>query len=336
MNNMKNRVNKWFIAAGAMIAAGVIICAVIFAVNGFEISAFNTSKERIREEKSIQRGMTANLYIETSSNKVILKKTTDKNIIGITYYENEDITFDIITAGDKGGTLKIIEKDNRKWYQIFDINFGIQDMPLIVEIPEDRWEEININTSSGDILIDEINCQELKTETSSGEIKANNLTAKKEASFDTSSGDIDLSEILSESISIDTSSGETHISDISNSSNINIESSSGDISIKNSVLANQLAINTSSGETELSNISANNMNIESSSGDIEFSRADASDYKVDTSSGDVFGTIKGDNNTVSFITETSSGDVSIPNPSKGEKAFSASTLSGDIEIEFSK
>lgn len=333
MNNMKNWLKKWFIAAGAMIAAGVIICAVIFAVNGFDISAFNTSKERIREEKSIQRGMAANLYIETSSSEVILKKTTDRDDIHVTYYENEDITYDFI---DTDGTLKIIEKDNKKWYQMLKINFSIQDTPLIVEIPEDRWEEININTSSGDILIDEINCQELNTETSSGEIKANNLTAKKEASFDTSSGDIDLFEILSESISIDTSSGETNISDINNSANINIESSSGDISIKNSVLANQLTIDTSSGETEISNVSANNMNIESSSGDIEFSRADASDYKIDTSSGDVFGTIKGDNNTVSFITETSSGDVSVPNPSKGEKTFSASTLSGDIEIAFSK
>lgn len=333
---MKSSVKKWFIAAGIMIAAGIIICVGIFTASGFKISVFNTSKERVKKEENILRNYIVNLYLETSSNEVILKKATGKDFISVTYYENEDITFDFIDTGDTDGTLKIIEKDNRKWYEMIFMNFDIQDTPLIVEIPEDKWEEINIDTSSGDILIDEINCNKLIIDTSSGEIKAKNLSAKKEALFDTSSGDIDISNVLSERISVDTSSGETHISNITNSADMNIESSSGDVSIKKSVLTNQIVINTSSGETDISNVSANNMIISSNSGDIEFSRADAMDYKIDTSSGDVFGTIKGDDNTVSFITDTSSGDVSVPSPSKGEKTFSASTSSGDIEIAFSK
>lgn len=333
---MKSSVKKWFIAAGIMIAAGIIICAGIFIASGFKISAFNTSKERVKKEENIIKNNIVNLYLETSSSEVILKKAAGKDYISVTYYENEDITFDFVDTGDTDGTLKIIEKDNRKWYQMIVMNFDIQDTPLIVEVPEDKWEEISVNTSSGDILIDRINCNELNADTSSGEIKANNLSATTEVSFDTSSGDIDISNVSSESVSIDTSSGETHISDITNLTDMNVESSSGDISIKKSVMKNQIVINTSSGETEISDVSANDIIINSNSGDVELSKADASDYKIETSSGEVCGTIKGDDNTVSFITDTSSGDVSVPSPSKGEKTFSAYTSSGDIEISFSK
>lgn len=332
---MKSWIKKWFIAAGIMIAAGIIICVGIFTASGFKISVFNTSKERVRKEESILKNYIVNLYLETSSSEVILKKTTNESNIYVTYYESEDITFEFIDTSYDDGTLKIIENDKRKWFNMIFM-FDFQDTPLIVEIPEDEWDNITISTSSGEVLIDEINCQELNVDTSSGEIKASNLFAQKEALFDTSSGDMSLSGISSDRISVDTSSGETHISDITNLADINIESSSGDISIKDAVLTNQIVINTSSGETEISDVSANNMMISSSSGDVEFSRADAMDYKIDTSSGEVFGTIKGDDNTVSFITDTSSGDVSVPSPSKGEKTFSASTTSGDIEIVFSK
>lgn len=332
---MKSWIKKWFIAAGIMIAAGIIICAGIFTASGFKISVFNTSKERVKKEENIIKNYIVNLYLETSSNEVILKKATSKDFISVTYYESEDITFDFIDTSYDDGTLKIIENDNSKWYNMMFM-FDFQDTPLIVEIPEDEWEKITISTSSGDILIDQINCQELNADASSGEIKANNLSVQKEALFDTSSGDIDISNISSDCLSVDTSSGGTHISDITNLADMNIESSSGDITIKNSVLTNQIAINTSSGETEVSDVSAGNMIINSNSGDVEFSRAEAMDYKIDTSSGDVFGTIKGDDNTISFITDTSSGDVSVPSPSKGEKTFSASTSSGDIEIAFSK
>lgn len=235
---MKSWIKKWFIAAGIMIAAGIIICAGIFTASGFKISVFNTSKERVKKEENIIKNYIVNLYLETSSNEVILKKTTSKDFISVTYYESEDITFDFIDTSYDDGTLKIIENDNSKWYNMMFM-FDFQDTPLIVEIPEDEWEKITISTSSGDILIDQINCQELNADASSGEIKASNLSVQKEALFDTSSGD-------------------------------------------------------------------------------------------------VFGTIKGDDNTVSFITDTSSGDVSVPSPSKGEKTFSASTSSGDIEIAFSK
>lgn len=332
---MKSWVKKWFIAAGIMIAAGIIICAGIFTASGFKISVFNTSKERVKKEENILRNYIVNLYLETSSSEVILKKAAGKDFISVAYYENEDITFDFIDTGDTDGTLKIIENDKSKWFDMIFM-FDFQDTPLIVEIPEDEWEEITVSTSSGDVYIDEISCRELNANTSSGEIKANNLIALKEALFDTSSGDINISNISSDCVSVDTSSGETHISDITSLADMNIESSSGDISIKNSHLTNQIAINTSSGETEISNVSTKNMILNSHSGDVEFSRADAMYYKIETSSGEIFGTIKGDDNTVSFITDTSSGDVSVPSPSKGEKTFTASTSSGNIEIAFSK
>ncbi len=322
---------KWFLTAGILIAAGIIICGITLIISGFDISSFSTVKVRTKKEISRPMGEEINLNVKTSDSDIIVKKSNDEQI-KVTYYENDYITYDFL---NDEGTFYITETDNRRWYEYLQISIGIQYNPLTVEIPNNAWENISINTSSGDIYFSEIDCEKLETKSSSGEVKVNNINARSEFSVNTSSGDIELLNMSTGKLSVENSSGETEISGVNTSSDMKIKSSSGDISVKECGLSYQLIIDTSSGETELSDIAANNMTINSKSGDVEFSRTDAFDYKIKTSSGNVEGTIKGDENTFSFDTDTSSGDISVPSQSSGDRLFTAKTSSGDIEIAFS-
>ena len=283
----------WFSIAGIFIAAGILLCTAMLAVNGFDFSAFNTDAERVKKEYLIPRESALNLTIDTRDNDIILKKTTGSEI-KVTCYESEELTYDILNVkSDK--SLKISEKDGRKWYQMIDVNFGIQETPLTVEIPDKYWQSIKITTSSGDINVsDFFNFYEY---------------------------------------SINTSSGDIIITDM-NAANMNIKSSSGDVCIKDSYIMYQLGIKTTSGETKLSKVDTSNIEINSNSGDVELYKTDAVEYKVETSSGDISGKLR-DDAAYKFKVESLCGDISVPLSEKeGETLFSAVTTSGDIKIEY--
>lgn len=283
----------WFSIAGIFIAVGILLCTAMFAVNGFDFSAFNTDAERVKKEYLIPRESAVNLTIDTRDNDIILKKTTGSEI-KVTCYESEELVYDILNAKpDKN--LKIAEKDNRKWYQMIDVSFSIQETPLTVEIPDKDWQSIKITTSSGDINVS------------------------------------DFSDLFK--YSINTSSGDIIISDM-NAANMNIKSSSGDICIKDSYIMSLLGIETASGETKLSKVGTNNIEINSNSGDVELYKTDAVEYKVETSSGDISGRLR-DGADYKFKVESLSGEISVPLSEKeGLTLFSAVTTSGDIKIEY--
>ena len=290
---MFKHIKIWFVTAGIFIVSGIIICTAILAVNGFDFSSLNTEPERTKSEYQIPRENAVNLTIDTRDNDIILKKTTGSEI-KVTCYESEELVYDILNVkSDKN--LKISEKDGRKWYQMIDVNFGIQETPLTVEIPDKDWQSIKITTSSGDINVsDFFNFYEY---------------------------------------SINTSSGDIIITDM-NAANINIESSSGDVCIKDSYIMYQLGIKTTSGETKLSKVDTSNIEINSNSGDVELYKTDAVEYKVETSSGDISGKLR-DDAAYKFKVESLSGDISVPLSEKeGETLFSAVTTSGDIKIEY--
>lgn len=282
----------WFTIAGIFIIAGILICTIMLAVNGFDYSAFNTDPERVKKEYQIPRDA-VNMTIETIANDIILKKSTDNNI-KVTCYESEKMTYDIINI-ETSDNIKIAEKDNRKWYQMIDVNFGLKETPLTVEIPEKDWKKIKLITSSGDIKLLGINSDDFTIKTSSGNVYASEIQP----------------------------------------GNMNIESSSGDIRLNDFFVRNEIIIDTLSGETELSNISTNDIIINSSSGDVLFSKAEAVRYKIETSSGDVLGTIRGDQNNRFDVESLSGDISVPPSAKKGiGSSFSAVTTSGDIKIEY--
>lgn len=283
----------WFAIAGVFIVSGALICTIMLAINRFDFSALNTNPERVKNEYQIPRDKTVNLTLETSANDIILKKSSD-NDIKVSCYESEEITYDIISTKE-GENLKIAEKDNRKWYQMVDVNFGVMETPLTVEIPERDWENIKIATSSGDIKI---------------------------------------SGIYSDDISVKTSSGDVIASQI-HPNYIDIESSSGDIRLDDFFISDKLVISTLSGDTELSKIVSNNIKINSTSGDVRLSKAESIRFEIETSSGDILGTIRGDQNNKFNVESLSGDISVPQSKRGLGSSFNASTTSGDIRIKLS-
>ena len=294
---MFKHIKIWFVTAGIFIVSGIIICTAILAVNGFDFSSLNTEPERTKSEYQISRGSAVNLTIETSDSDIILKRS-EKNGIKVTCYESDEIKYDIKDSEDGNiKNIKIKEKDNRKWYQMININFYATETPLTVEIPDKVWEKIEIKSLSGDVNV---------------------------SGF--SLGDF----------SIETSSGDINIFDM-NATNINIEVSSGDIRLNDLSVKDDLVTETLSGDIELAKVFSNNIEISSISGDVNLYKMYAINSSIETSSGDVLGNIIEHSGTVTFEVKSSSGDISVPLSSEnGQRLFSANTKSGDIKIGYSE
>lgn len=282
----------WFALAGIFIISGALICTIILAINRFDFTALNTDPEMVKKEYQLSRDKAVDLTIETSANDIILKKSVNNNII-VTCYESEELSYEVVNF--EGKNIVIAENDNRKWYQMIDVNFGVMETPLTVEIPDVNWKNIKIATSSGDI---------------------------------------DLSDFRCKNISIKTSSGDVCVSDIQ-PGYMDIESSSGDIRLNDFFVSDELVINTLSGDTELSKIASNGIKINSTSGDVKFTKAESPRFEIETSSGDVLGTIRGDQNNVFNVESLSGDVSVPKSAIEGDSIFSAVTTSGDIKIKLS-
>ena len=328
---MKSSTKKWFITAGILIIIGIMTGLTVFAASGFKLSEFVSADNRVKKEYEIQRQDAVNLNINTLSSDIVIKESDDQTV-KITCYESDRISFDT-SAND--GTLKIEEKDNRKWYEFLMPFINIKDTSLIIELPKDNWENITLSSSSGEIKADSFDCLSFSSDTTSGDIYFSEISAENEIKLDTTSGEIILKDSNAETIHSESTSGDIFMYNIENAA-LQISSTSGEISITNASNITSLSAGATSGDIEIHSLFADKIGLETVSGEIEFSNIDADTYKMTSTSGDIEGTIAGDETSVTFFTDTVSGDISVPYPSMGDKTFTAETVSGDIEVRFQK
>lgn len=199
---------------------------------------------------------------------------------------------------NKDGKLQI--KQPSKPLFSLGVKLGKGDAYYKIFVPSDAKEiSLKVHSSSGDVTLDRIPVSgEVKT--SSGDILINDIEGSMLA-VETSSGEIDADKVKTKVLSGGTSSGEVELFRIE-ADDITCNTSSGDISINNSEAAT-VTCHASSGEVE----------IELNGDPDEYS------YYADTSSGDikVNGTsakkefVKENNKGGKIAVDTSSGDIQI-------------------------
>lgn len=297
----------WIIIATICIIVGCVIAGAAVASVGFRFTQFNTSKF----EKTT--------YTITDSFENINVKAVESNIIflpsdgdtcEVVCEENEKIIHNVSV---KNNTLEISRKDLRKWYEHFDVFFGISDFEMQIYLPRGEYEKLHAVSVSGDIVIsDSFTFREAKLETTSGNISFESGT--KDAWYGkTVSGDISAKNFTGGCVEIKTTSGEIELED-SLADSLNIISTSGDISLEKTV-----------AETDVF--------IKSTSGEISLDGCDGGDIEIKTVSGDVEGSLS---SAKRFITHTTSGDVYLPDSDSSAPTCKITTTSGDIHITIEK
>ncbi len=344
-----NKTKKTCLIASAITVA-VGICISIFVCIITNFNPYKNAEVKFDEKVHLIDEKFENIKIDDNMCNVFIIPSEDEECKVVCHDEEKRYhTVEVVN-----NTLTIDSVDSRKWYEefYFGFTFSWNDfISLSIYLPEKEYKELYIDTFSGDVdIADSFTFINGEIDSTSGDIKCN-AKFKGDVKFDSTSGDIDLSDISANNISANSTSGDVNILGIS-ADNISVNTTSGEVEISSANAKDKLYADSTSGDVNIldskaydifaestsgdinmrNTVSLGNLKIESTSGDIEFYRCDGKLIDLNSVSGDIEGSFLTEK---LFITDTTSGDISVPNCISDEQC-KITTTSGDIEVTIFK
>lgn len=333
---MKRFTKLCLILGAVLLACGLVVSAAGYMSGAVQdIRSPKSSPSKI-EVLDVPAGKLELLDISLSSEDVNFYPSKDGDL-HIEYPIREDVTYEY---RDTGKTYQFYSSNSGRgwhWFRI-ELSFFQRDSSSVnVYLPKDMGVELS--TTSGDVLAQNLDAGQIDISTISGEIELQNLTAGDfgtnstsgsitlgggtiagNARFSSTSGEIEVTSAdISGTISCNTTSGEIDLSSVTVASQekdaAGLSSISGDISLATVTIQGGLDLSTTSGEIDLEPATVyGDIDAESTSGDVTLDLVDAPKHRIDH-------------------TSSTSGSISVTGGDEaGKFGISVSTTSGEIEI----
>lgn len=291
--------------AAICIGVGIILALTAMIIIGFDFQKLNTIEPEKRTYDNLESF--ANIEAENAACDIILVPSAD----GKRKVVCDEATSIMNQVTVENGTLKITEKDCRRWYEHIAV-IWFNKMSVTIYMPQGEYGSLNLKSVSGNIKIPE-------------EFKFQNTEIL------STSGDVSLDAGISGDIYAKSVSGNVKIKNAS-ANNIKAVTTSGDVYFSN-VSAAELDARSTSGNVKLESVTVTGATESSTvSGDIRLVEADSGSYNLKSVSGNIKGTIISPK---TFITKTTSGSMRVPENVSGVGTFTAATTSGNIKIDLS-
>lgn len=228
--------------------------------------------------------------------------------------------------GLDGETLRIVQKDNRKWYQKTGI-FSKHNL-LKVYVSKDFNGDVIIEGDSGDVTINGITARTLNVEGDSGDIKISTLIDIDSLDVENDTGDIKIENVSGEHVKVETETGEVTLNSIC-VSYLGAEADTGSIMLTSINATQNLIISTDTGDVDIKQACGENISIKTDTGDVTFQDLDGKDIRLEADTGDISGNILSPK---LYEAHTSTGKVSVPRSEAVESRCYVRTHTGDITI----
>ena len=195
------------------------------------------------------------------------------------------------------------------------IGFGTAGSEVTIQVPENAIPHVKLQTTSGDIHMDDVALTDLSITSTSGDI---NVSAGEDQHM--------------ERVDMRTTSGDMEISAFAD--RMDIASTSGDVEVEGRI--NDLTVNTISGDIDV-RADVKNMTFKAVSGDVdlEFDSVEIREVRGSTISGDIGIDLPDGIGAIGIHTQTRSGDVTTRHHCDGVGPIvngSVTSMSGDITI----
>ncbi|MBQ3566086.1 MAG: DUF4097 family beta strand repeat protein [Oscillospiraceae bacterium] len=310
------------IIAVILVIAGAVISSSVFMFSDFKYSDLSDSKSETNthiinesfDNISVSSGaFDVNFFYSDDNECKVICKESDKIRHSVSV-ENNTLT---------------IKEDETEWFD--HINFMvIEKYELNVYLPENVYETLDINCSSGDITVPgNFNFNKnADISVSSGDVNFDGHV-KGNLEITATSGDIKITGAEANEITASVTSGDIRCVNVTAFNRLNTTATSGDITVKDSTM-DYFYNSTTSGSTDLINTTVDyDINMESTSGDITLERCDADSLELSSTSGNIEGSLL---SSKIFSVDTNSGDIDIPDSVSGGKC-DVETTSGNIDFE---
>ena len=293
----------WMIVAASLVALGLIVFTVAFAITGFQFKEFEMRK------------CTQNTHTvtESFSNVSIVTDTADIDVLpspdGQVRVECLERPKELHTVLVTDGTLTITLNDTRAWYDYLSF-FSITSPKITVYLPAGEYGNLTVKASTGDIHI------------------AKDFTFAN-ADVSVSTGDVHYGASAMEDLTIKASTGNIEIDEVNCVGAVSLRVSTGKTKIS-ALTCKELTSTGTTGDLSMENVTVIGlMSLKRDTGDINFVGCDAAEIVIHTSTGDVKGSFRTDK---IVWAKTDTGHVEVPKSTAGGRC-EIRTDTGDIHIE---
>ncbi len=312
---------KMFAIAGLLILVGIII--VIVTLGTHKWSFVSSSGETVTAEYEFD-GKIEDININVGTTNVVFEKS-DNNKCKVVSVEREEEKH-IVTEED--GTLSIIYKDYRKWYQTVGISFG-PSLKVTVYLPEKEYRNLDVHASTGNVKIPgDFEFKEANIGVSTGNVYYE-ASAKGIVNLSASTGNVFVKDIKASEMSVTTSTGRIEATGVELSKDLYLKVSTGRTEL-NDVKCADFKSEGSTGKFEAEKlIASGNLNIKRSTGNVRLENSDAFAAYIVTDTGDVSGSFLTEK---VFITSSDTGRISVPKTITGGRC-EITTDTGNITFK---
>lgn len=336
---MSKTTKKWLATATALVFVGLILFLVAAAANKWDLTAFGT-REYETNTYDVTEDFT-DIAIKTDTANVCVLPSEDGKC-KVVAFEDAKQKHTVTVDGD---VLTVSITDNRAWYEFIGFSFTSPKITVYlphtvygsllvktdtgdVEIPKDfGFEEVNVTTSTGDVKLLSSVSGNVNITASTGNVRLLSSVSGG-VKIATSTGSVTLDGASAESVEVSTSTGNILLSSVSITGDLKTEVSTGDTRLTD-VTARTMTTEGDTGDLYLTRVRiTEDLSVKRSTGDVVFDRSDAESILVETDTGDVTGTLL---TKKLFLTETETGDVSVPRSESGGRC-EITTSTGDINI----
>lgn len=318
---MKRAKKIWLIAAISLMAVGLIVFSGSLAALDFDFSKLSTKKYETNTYEV--NGDFDKISIDVTTTEIEFLPS-DNEKCRIECFEEEKLKHSAVV---KNGTLIIDTVYTGKWYDNIGVSF--ENAKMTVYLSENDYVSLSVNTDTGDVIIPkDFTFKNFKVYGSTANIVCH-ASASDTIEIRTDTGDIKADTFSAEDMNLSTATGNITINSAAVKGIIDVETDTGKIQLTD-VNCEKFAAESDTGNISLKNVTAANLfSIENDTGNVKFESSDAASIFVKTNTGNVTGTLLSEK---IFITETSTGNVSVPKTITGGKC-EIMTDTGDIKID---
>lgn len=217
-----------------LIGTIIIICGLFIVLTNLRSFQINNKGGGEEAMKSYSASQINNLTIGSSSTNIKLI-ATDTDTIELSLYKSNNQSLNIakyVSSKQKNNSLELEVSSSKRWFTLF--NFGSET--LEVKFPKEQLNKLTVESSSGNIKGEELVVNDkISLESRSGNIQVKHINTN-EMSASVSSGNLTLQQLTVNSGEFEVRSGNIKLLDIS-ADELEVETRSGNIEVAGDVAA---------------------------------------------------------------------------------------------------
>ena len=299
---MSKTAKIWLAIGAVLMVLGALLFVGVMATYGWNFTQLSTVTYKTNTYEA--KGAFDKISINVATTRIEFVPTGEETC-RVVCVETEKVKHSVSV---ENGALVIDTVDTRKWYDHICISFGTPKMTGY--LPENQYASLQIETNTGDITI------------------------AKDFSFETvkiegDTSDVDCFASVADTMEVELSTGDIYVERVS-VGRLELTTDTGDIKIQSAAVNQNVQLETDTGSVMVKKVVVKgSLSAQSDTGDVRLENSDASEITVETSTGDVSGTLLSEK---IFITETSTGRISVPETLAGGKC-EITTSTGNINIK---